>query len=115
MPTQVEPVTSGLVPQEENISEMRRYSKVLDSARELPEVLQIMLAQQLLTELTEREPVDRQEIVELRESLPPRAAQRQRNIAALRERVHTRPRSNQPPTDAEIEQWQEEHRLERYG
>jgi hypothetical protein len=75
--------------------EFSHYQELLDGALALSPELRAMLVQRVVASLVQARP---------------------RNVKALMEWVRTRPRGTQPPpTDAEVEEWLEEHRLERYG
>ncbi len=93
MQTQIEQPT--IQANDSGKEEFSRYQELLDGALALPPELRAMLVQRVVASLVQARP---------------------RNVKALIERVRTRPRGNQPPpTDEEMEQWIEEHRMERYG
>ncbi|PZR97894.1 MAG: hypothetical protein DLM69_09250 [Candidatus Chloroheliales bacterium] len=81
--------------QQDGETELLNYNRVLQSVLALSPELRAMLVQQAVASLVQPRP---------------------RNTRAIIDRIENRPRGNQPPpTDAEVEQWIEEHRMERYA
>ncbi len=95
MQTELKPLGVQEVQQESGEAALLHYNRVLQSVLELTPELRAMLVQQAVASLVQP---------------------RTRNTRAVIDRIENRPHGNQPPpTDAEVAQWVEEHRTERYG